>query len=104
MSEIKFIYFAGCPKASAMWFNLLAATAKMPDLKLDIEKIDTAKDGVDASFKKWGSPAILFDGSDIVNYQPQSQDCDGEHCRYYEGEDDGILSAKLIEELILNRI
>ncbi len=104
MSKIQFIYFEGCPKAAGQWANLLEATAKITELNLDIEKIDTADNGSDASFKQWGSPAILLDGKDITNYQPQDSDCCSNHCRYYQDEPDGILSAETIEKLVLAKI
>ena len=72
----------------------------MDELNLDIEKIDTSKDDDLADYKQWGSPAILLDEKDITDYQMS----DGEHCRYYAGEKNGVLSVETIRKLIQSRL
>lgn len=96
MSKIQFIYFEGCPKAADQWHELLEATSDLGWNDLEIEKIDTDKDEASAMYKGWGSPAILMGGKDITGYQENSE----AHCRYYGGDNDGILPAQTLKKLI----
>ena len=100
MSKIQFIYFEGCPKAPAQWHQLLEATAALGWSDLEIEKIDTDKNEASATYKGWGSPAILLGGKDVTGYV-QNKDT---HCRYYGDENDGIMSAETLRNLICAQV
>ena len=83
MPRVDVIYFRGCPHVEAARAHLERAFA-MVGLPPSWQEHDLGSPEVPTDLRRYGSPTILIDGSDVVSEEQSDAVC----CRVYGG--DGV--------------
>jgi hypothetical protein len=80
--KIQLLHFQGCPNVDAARAALREALAA-EKLDTPIEEIDIEASATPEWARRWGSPTILIDGTDVTGQEPCASPASA--CRLYVG-------------------
>lgn len=78
--QIQLLYFPGCPNVNVARVAVARSLASL-GLRCRIEEVDATAEGTPEELRRWGSPTILVDGSDVAGEETPT----GAACRLYRG-------------------
>ncbi len=63
-SRVALVYFEGCPHADAARGRMQEALSRV-GMPLSWEEWDTTREGTPIAYRRFGSPTVLVDGTDV---------------------------------------